>query len=221
MVEVRRASCYSDLLSCSFVRYIDLALALVSIWERSKSVEDTEKIVKRLLPVNEGEESSYRVVYAVHRLQESESNVTECRSQPTEHQKIPAEFIGLVNLKSLDAGSLVLPEEFTVPAAAPPTTLTIEIAYSFLPFGWGQGYATESLQAVFESCERARSFWTPFLKLHIRSIVSGRNLASLRVMEKTGMVKKGIYDWTGEAVFITGEWRESESLHIFGMDLLW
>jgi RimJ/RimL family protein N-acetyltransferase len=99
-----------------------------------------------------------------------------------------------VTLKSLDAGSLALPEHLTLPVAAATTTLTVELAFMFLPIAWGKGYATESVEAAFESCRRARSFWTPFSKLYVRAIVNEGNPASLRVMEKVGMTKSGVYD---------------------------
>lgn len=176
--------------------------------------------MKGNLPTNEGGENTYRVAYAVHKVLESTSGSVGGEPQPTEQGKESTEFIGLVTLKSLDAGSLPLPEDLTLPVAAAATTLTVEIGYLFLPIGWGKGYATESVQAVFESCKRARSFWTPFLKLYVRAIVNEGNLASLRVMDKTGMRKIGVYEWTGKAVFLAGEWRERDSLAIFGMHLL-
>lgn len=130
------------------------------------------------------------------------------------------EFVGLLTLHSLDAGGLKLPENLTLPTAATTTTLTVELAYSFLPIGWGKGYATESIKAALESCKRARPFWTPFSKLYIRAIVNEGNPASQRVMDKTGMMKVGIYDWSGKAVFLAGKWRERDSLCIYGMHLL-
>jgi RimJ/RimL family protein N-acetyltransferase len=175
--------------------------------------------MKGYLPTNEGEKNTYRVAYAVHKVLESMSGSVEGEPQPAEHGKKAAEFVGLVTLKSLDAGSLTLPEDLTLPAAAATTTLTVELAYMFLPIGWGKGYATESVEAVFESCKRARSFWKPFSKLYIRAIVNGGNPASLRVMDKVGMTKRGVYDWTGK-IFLAGEWRERDSLYIFGMHLL-
>ena len=129
-------------------------------------------------------------------------------------------FIGLIALRSVDASSLALPENFTLPAAAATTTLTVELAYSFLPTGWGKGYATESVDAVLKSCKIAQSFWAPFTKLYVRAIVNEENPASLRVMDKVGMTKRGVYTWTGKAVFLAGEWTERSNLHIFGMHLL-
>lgn len=176
--------------------------------------------MKAFLPTNEGEENTYRVTYAVHKVLESMSGSVEGEPQPAEQGKKSTEFIGLVSLISLDAGSLALPEDLTLPTAAATTTLTVELAYMFLPIGWGKGYATESVEAAFESCKRARSFWTPFTKLYVRAIVNEDNPASLRVMDKTGMTKKGVYEWTGKAVFLAGEWQERSSLHIFGIHLL-
>jgi RimJ/RimL family protein N-acetyltransferase len=176
--------------------------------------------MKGYLPTNEGEENTYRVAYAVHKVHESISGSVKGEPQPAEQEKKSTEFVGLVTLKSLDAGSLTLPEDLALPVAAATTTLTVEVSYSFLPIGWGKGYATESVKTAFESCKRARSFWTPFSKLYIRAIVNERNPASLRVMDKTGMRKSGVYDWTGKAIFLAGEWRQRDSLHIFGMHLL-
>jgi RimJ/RimL family protein N-acetyltransferase len=175
--------------------------------------------MKGYLPTKEGEEKTYRVVYAVHKVLESMSDSAEDDPQPADNRGIPTEFIGLVNLKSLGTHNLSLPENLTLPAAAASTTLTAELSYMFLPIGWGKGYATESVNAVLDSCKRARSFWRPFSKLYVRAIVNEGNPASLRVMEKTGMTKRGVYDWTGK-VFLAGGWRERDRLHIFGMHLL-
>jgi RimJ/RimL family protein N-acetyltransferase len=74
--------------------------------------------------------------------------------------------------------------------------------------------------AALEACKRAPSFWAPFSKVYVRSIVNEGNPGSLRVMEKTGVAKKGVYEWTGKAFFVGGEWREEIRLHIYGMYLL-
>jgi len=194
-------------------------LTLFSIYGQAKTVEDTEKVVKGFLPTNEGEGEKYRVAYAVHEVLESTSGSVEGEPQPTEQEKKSTEFIGLVTLASVHAGSLELPEDLTLPATAATTTLTVELAYTLLPIAWGKGYATESVDAVFESCKRARAFWTPFSKVYIRAIVNEGNPASRRVMDKIGMTNKGIYNWTGH-IFLAGEWREQDRLWIYGRDLL-
>lgn len=168
------------------------------------------------LPV--GEENVYRVAYAVHRFIDSESG--NGASEPTEKEKTPTEFIGLINLKSLGPRALALPEGLTIPSSAAATTLVLELSYAYLPIAWGKGYAVESLAPVFDACKRVSAAWSPFSKLYIRAIVNERNPASLRVMEKVGMSKRGVYNWTGDAIMIGGEMRTQDNLHIYGRHLL-
>jgi RimJ/RimL family protein N-acetyltransferase len=148
------------------------------------------------------------VVYAVHRVHEI-TNAAKPKAQL-------ADFIGVVTLKSLSSHSLALPENLTLLHAESSSTLTVELSYMFLPRGWGKGYATESVNAVFDACKRMPSFWTPFSKFYVRAIVNQGNPPSMRVMEKIGMAKRGIYAWTGR-IFLAGEWRERDDLHIYGM----
>jgi RimJ/RimL family protein N-acetyltransferase len=169
------------------------------------------------LPTTEGEEYAYRVAYAVHKVLESTGQVVDSNSlAQKEHGDLSTDFIGVVNIHSVGAHDLPLPENLSLPGSTAAGTLPVEVAYMFLPRGWGKGYATEAVNAVFDACQRAPTFWTPFSKLHVRGIVNQNNPASLRVMAKSGMMETGVYEWTGKAIFLAGEWREKDTLHIFG-----
>lgn len=175
--------------------------------------------MKGNLPTEDGEGyQKYHIVYAVHEILGPTRSGSEDADR--EQKDMPMRFIGRVDLKSLGPHDLVLPEHLTLPTDETPTTLSLELAYGFLPSAWGKGYATESIAALFEACKKTRSFWAPWLKVYVRVIVNEKNGPSQRVMEKTaGMMRKGVYEWRGKAVFIAGEWKEEDRIVIFGMHL--
>ncbi|KAK3368423.1 GNAT domain-containing protein [Podospora didyma] len=189
-----------------------------SIFGRSKTLEDTEKLLKGEVTTNA--DSDYRAAYAVHKLVPSTQGETPASSESK------AEFIGWVSLKSIPPGQDAktglgtLPEHLVIPDAAAATTLTVEVGYAFLPKAWGCGYAPEAVKAVFEACKKGVSFWRPYEKLYVRAIVNEENPPSMRVLDKSGMVKKGVYHWKGKPIFIAGRTTEESYLHIFGLHLL-
>ncbi|ORX98070.1 hypothetical protein BCR34DRAFT_523944 [Clohesyomyces aquaticus] len=192
-----------------------------SVQGASKTLEDTENAMKKILPLpaDPGKPKTYKINYAVHKLLDPPKSSDQNESgQYSEKCDIPTRFIGLITIKG--PGGIPLPEHLTLSASADAHTLTVEIAYMYLPIGWGQGFATESIITAFEACKRAKEFWSPFEKVYVKALVNTKNPASVRVMEKSGMVNKGIYVWTGEKVWIAGEWVERDELYVFGMHLL-
>jgi RimJ/RimL family protein N-acetyltransferase len=176
-------------------------------------LEDTEKFTKHALPVTvgEGEAKSYRVAYAVHELLPTPG------AEATDQDHIPTRFIGLISAKSLNTSSLTLRSDILPPATWEPGCLTVELGYSYLPSAWGKGYATSAVRALIDACKRGKSFWEPYDRVFVRSIVHCENPASQRVMVKSGMKKLGVHIWEGEKIFVAGKWRTRDELHIYGM----
>jgi RimJ/RimL family protein N-acetyltransferase len=202
-----------------FVSTISTMMRLIcsSLGGVSKSVEETQEKSRRVLFTHDVDQKVWKVTYLVHRILESPSD----GGSPLEDRRDPpTEFIGVVNVGSLGPYSLDLPEHLTIPASATDTTLILETGYYFLPKGWGKGYATEAVNAMFDAAQKAPSFWAPFTKVYVRALVNSANPRSKRVMAKTGMVEIGVLEWSGDPVFIAGEWRDHDSLHIFNRYLL-
>ncbi|KAH6612660.1 GNAT domain-containing protein [Boeremia exigua] len=186
----------------------------------SKTLEETENVIANYVPdpisdappTADAVQKLYKIAYAVHEI----LSVPDTPSTAEETR-----FIGLVNLVSLAGKHLPLPPHLVIPAEDEKMTLVVELAYSFLPPGWGKGYATEALTAVLDACRspKSREFWQPWEKVWMRAIVNGRNLASQKVMRKMGpcgVSERGVFEWKGEPIFIGGEWMTEDDLHIFG-----
>ncbi|KAF2826890.1 hypothetical protein CC86DRAFT_322657, partial [Ophiobolus disseminans] len=182
-----------------------------SLYGASKTHEDTENALKNILQVvqKDGEERTYRIAYAVHELLEDATESSERRTR----------FIGLITLRSLsDAETTSLPR---LGHGSTPTTLSLEIAYMFLPVSWGRGFATESILAMFDACARvSETFWTPYEKVYVRAIVNDENEPSQRVMEKCGMNEPEVLEFEGGRFFIAGKWRSQHRLFVYGKHLV-
>ncbi|EDU44047.1 hypothetical protein PtrM4_132950 [Pyrenophora tritici-repentis] len=183
-----------------------------SISGRAKTIEDTEKVLKNILPntAKTGEEKSYRIAYMIHELLPSNGDST-CK------ENSPTRFIGLVALHSVGPHDLALPDHLFPASTFSPDCLNMILAYQFLPAAWGKGYATEAVNAVLEACGNRRKFWDLYEKVFVRAIVNGENPASQRVMAKTDMKKLGVYEWVGDELWLGGKWRTRDDLYIYGM----
>ncbi len=86
-----------------------------------------------------------------------------------------------------------------------------EIHYSILPEFWGKGYATEAVHALL-------AFGFNGLDLHrIEAGVAIENVASIRVLEKTGMIKEG---QKRKILPIRGEWKDNYQYAILEEDFI-
>ncbi len=75
-----------------------------------------------------------------------------------------------------------------------------EIYYKFLPAMWGNGYATEVAQTLI------KAGFNDF-KLHkVEAGVATGNIASMRVLEKSGMTREGL---RRKILPIRGEWKDN------------
>ncbi len=75
-----------------------------------------------------------------------------------------------------------------------------KIYYKLLPQKWGRGYATELVKTLIKS--GFENF-----KLHkIEAGVSTENIASIRVLEKSGMTREGL---RRKVLPIRGEWKDN------------
>jgi RimJ/RimL family protein N-acetyltransferase len=151
----------------------------------------------------EGEDKIHRFPYAVHERVEDDKT----------------RFIGMINLRTLSPEECKSPPHDTHGSTA--TTLSLEIAYMFLPTFWGHGYATESISAVLKTCASApATLWAPFEKVIIRAIVNDENVPSQRVMQKCGMGEPEVLEFEGGRFFIAGKWRTKHRLFVFAKEFV-
>ncbi|CAO2647261.1 Nn.00g081830.m01.CDS01 [Neocucurbitaria sp. VM-36] len=199
----------------------DAQVTLWSLSGQSKSQEDTERFAKACIPAipegGDGKPKTYKVNYAVHEILSSPSDPT--RPNVSQEEK-PTRFIGMVSIRSIGPSDLILPEQYTPASSLTPSTLSTEVAYQFLPRSWGRGLATEAVGTFLEVLRRTAPLWQPFEKVYVRAIVNDENPASLAVMKKLGLQNMGVWEWTGEAIWLAGKWTDRSRLWIFGKFLI-
>lgn len=180
--------------------YSDDKASFWSLGGKTKSLEESEAKVERILSSNNQAYPLYQHIYLIHDIQVPNKPI----------------FIGTVNLKGMENDTLPLPAHLSLPAASEPDVLSLETGYGFLPAAWGKGYATEALNGLLDACSKAKDVWKPYSKLYVRAIVNPSNPASQRVVKKCGLTYLGKFNWTGEPVFIAGEWKEKDTIQIWG-----
>jgi RimJ/RimL family protein N-acetyltransferase len=179
-----------------------------SLYGASKTPEDTEKALQNILPVSHlgGEEKIYRFPYVVHEIAQNDESNEE-------------QFIGLITLRTLSAFETKFPPRDKHGSTS--TSLSLELAYMFLPQFWGRGYATESITAILQRCARVpAAHWTPYDKVVVRAIVNDENGASQKVMEKCGMEEPEVVEFEGGRFFIAGKWRTRHRLCVYGREIV-
>lgn len=70
-------------------------------------------------------------------------------------------------------------------------TQEVDIGYRFLPAYWGQGLASEACQAVFDYGRRELAVG------RITALVDPANVASVKILEKLGLVQVGRSEYAG------------------------
>jgi len=74
-----------------------------------------------------------------------------------------------------------------------------EIYYKLLPSHWGQGYATETAKTLI------KSGFNVFQLHKVEAGVATENIRSIRVLEKSGMIREGL---RRKILPIRGEWKD-------------
>jgi RimJ/RimL family protein N-acetyltransferase len=176
--------------------------------------------LKGILPTPhvEGQDKIYRIAYAVHELIRGDNNpTTDIDGQSSSEPK--TRFIGSVSLRSLSEEECKTPPHDTHGSTA--TTLSLEMAYMYLPSSWGHGYATESVSAVLDACARApAAMWRPYDKVLVRAIVHHENEPSQKVMRKCGMGEPEVLEFEGGRFFIAGTWQSEHKLFVYGKEIV-
>ncbi|KAG9187945.1 hypothetical protein G6011_01868 [Alternaria panax] len=183
-----------------------------SLYGSSKTPEDTEKALQNILPAPhiEGEEKVHRFAYAVHELAEEGSEQGNIKED---------QFIGLITLRTLSPSETQFPPRDKHGSSS--TSLSLELAYMFLPQSWGWGYATEAIAAVLDNCASVpAAYWTPYETLAVRAIVNDENAASQRVMEKCEMGEPEVVEFEGARFFIAGRWTAKHRLCVYGRKIV-
>ncbi|OCL11980.1 hypothetical protein AOQ84DRAFT_275927, partial [Glonium stellatum] len=67
----------------------------------------------------------------------------------------------------------------------------VELGYLLLPFAWGNGYATESVESILKQYRNFLSCFNQGTETNIQANVHLENTKSIRVLEKLGFQEAG------------------------------
>ena len=165
-----------------------------------KTLEEASEFLRSQLPDGSGENTKYRVLYAIHRIRDDKANgIFDSNSEDFE-------TIGTCTLKP--GMTVPIHDHMTTKTNEATGVLRLEIGYQFLPEVWGKGYATEACIALLDACRKSNSHFAPYTSLYIDGVVSPDNPASMKVLEKAGLKQIGLNAWEGEPVFLAGAMRD-------------
>ena len=167
-----------------------------------------------IIPSPEGENSKYRIGYAILVARSIDSNkptTASTRNAPDSADDSLEDNWDVAGIITLLPES---PQSETVHSTclSAKQNLTLELGYLFLPSYWGYGYATESTRALLDEFKRYISRADPAAAVEFAAHVHVDNLPSIRVLEKLGFQEVARSEHE-DLVFLDGKERRNVVAH--------